>query len=273
MNDSNFIQGNWSNEVYSYLTDLIPNHVGTAAFDFDNTLIKNDFGETVMNSLIEENLSYLKEDFSQFFSDTKKASEIFANRFQNPNAFKSLILNEYSYLLENQSTEIAYRWSSFIFSGLSEIEQKEFTRKVWTNEINSTETSSVKIFQDMINLIEFLQLHHWKIFIVTASPETIIREVANHFLIDPKHVIGMNLEIENGIFTSKIIEPYTYGIGKVNALQSRFGLTADLAFGDSENDFPLLCSARKMGIALDKGDTKYIEKCRDKNFLIQKHFF
>ncbi len=273
MNHSNFIQGNWSDELYSYLTELIPNHVGTVAFDFDNTLIKNDFGEAVMNSIIQEGLPFLKEDFTKFFSDHDFAAKIFAERFENPKSLSDFILNEYSNLIQNNSTEFAYRWSSFIFSGLSEPEQKEFTRKVWTKEINSTETSSVKIFQDMIHLIQFLKFHNWEIYVVTASPEIIIREVASHFHIDPLNVIGMNLEIENGIFTPKIIEPYTYGIGKVNALQSRFGLQADLAFGDSENDFPLLCSARKMGIALDKGDTKYIEKCRDKNFLIQKHFF
>jgi HAD superfamily phosphoserine phosphatase-like hydrolase len=268
-----FTQGNWNDEIYSYLTELIPNSVGTTAFDFDNTLIKNDFGETVMNSLIEEGLPFLKEEFSDFFSDKKLASSIFSNRFQNPHAFKDLILNEYSDLLQNQSTEIAYRWSSFIFSGLTEIEQREFTRKVWTREMDSTASSSVKIFQDMVNLIDYMKLHGWKIFIITASPEVIIREVANHFHIEPKNVIGMNLKIENGIFTSKIIEPYTYGIGKVNALQSRFGLTVDLAFGDSENDFPLLSSAKKKGIALDKGDVEYIKKCRTKNFYIQKHFF
>ncbi|MBK9502635.1 MAG: hypothetical protein IPO06_25285 [Leptospiraceae bacterium] len=33
----------------------------------------------------------------------------------------------------------------------------------------------------------------WKIFIVTASPETIIREVSPVFSIPPENVIGMSL--------------------------------------------------------------------------------
>ena len=82
----------------------------------------------------------------------------------------------------------------------------------------------------------------------------------------------MNLLEKDGISSVEIAEPYTYGEGKVKALLERVGANADLAFGDSENDFPLLKSATRFGVLIDKGNSELADKCRSINCLIQPVF-
>lgn len=245
---------------------------GIAAFDFDNTLIKNDFGEAVMNSLLLDGLTNLKVSFPGYFRDKKKAEEVWQKRKEERENLKNFVWEEYKYIIETKGVENGYRWSSFIFTGWKEEEFRGYARTVWKEELKKNQAIDVSPYEEMQDLARLLVQNQWTVFIVTASPEAIIQEVSSEFSIPKENVIGMRLEIENGISTPRIIEPYTYGAGKVKALQERKGLQADLAFGDSENDFPLLKSAKRFGLLIDKGKKDLVEKCLEIHCLIQPMF-
>ncbi|HNL72793.1 MAG TPA: HAD-IB family phosphatase [Leptospiraceae bacterium] len=245
---------------------------GVAAFDFDNTLIKNDFGEAVMNQLLLDGLENLKVPFEIYFKDKEKAKDIWADRKTNPNRFKDFVWEEYSSIIQSQGVEKGYRWSSFIFSGWKEDEFRSYARSVWKEELKREVKVGVSPYEEMRDLSHCLVENNWNVFIVTASPEEVIQEVSQEFLIPKENVIGMRLEQENGFPTPRIIEPYTYGEGKVRALFQRKGLTADLAFGDSENDYPLLKTAKRLALLIDKGKKELVEKCEEIHCLIQPMF-
>lgn len=245
---------------------------GIAAFDFDNTLIKNDFGEAVMNCLIQDGLLELKSEFSEFFRDKKKAKRIWKLKERNPSIFKEFVWAEYFQIMKEEGVEKAYRWSSFLFSGWKDKNFRSYAKKIWNQELKSKEQTAVSPYKEMIGLVQFLLEKSWRVYIVTASPESIIQEVSSKFSIPQENVIGMKLEMENGFSTPRLIEPYTYGEGKVKALYERIGDYADLAFGDSENDFPLLKSAKRFGVLIDKGNLSLADQCRKIGCLIQTAF-
>ena len=255
-NNANILdKGNWHEDIYQYLQTIIPSSPGLAAFDFDNTLVKNDFGEAVMEAIIADGLERLQEDFASFFPDREKADQI--RRQKEISGLRNFIMDHYDALLAEKGLEQAYRWSSFLFSGWSENDLKKKSREVWEND------TSVFPYKEMQNLIQFLVHHGWDVMIVTSSPLWIIQEVAGEYGLRPDQVIGMEMELDNSKTTSRIIEPYPYGQGKVAALKMRKGKYADIAFGDSINDYPLLGSAQKKGFLIDKGNDELRKKCAE----------
>lgn len=261
---------NWKKEIHQFLVSEISLQVGVAAFDFDNTLVRGDFGEAVMFSLIDKGLSEHLLQFSSYFENQSSAELVYSQRKKEPVQFHNFIDTEYNSHLNNRGLSFAYRWTSFLFSGYSSGELHNESIHVWNQ--NQTSPNGVKPYLEMLDLIQFLLESNWKVYIVTASPSICIQAISNHFQIQPENVIGMNLSESKGRLTQKIIEPYTYGEGKVEAL-SIAGQRADLAFGDSFNDYPLLQSARSKGILLDRGNLDLVQKCLDMNCFVQSTAF
>lgn len=190
-------------------------------------------------------------------------------RSKNTTQLAELVWDEYEKKIRFEGMESAYRWSSFLFSGWKKEDFIKYTNFVWKNSI---EQKRISIYSALLKLINFLKKNDWEIVVVTASPTWAIEAVIANFGLTPKQILGMNLELKNGYTTSKIIEPYTYGEGKVKAIQNHFGKTPDLAIGDSMNDLPML-SASKLAIVLDRGRyPEFISSCRLKGFSIQSIF-
>lgn len=225
-----------------------------------------------MNSLLMQGLKKLSSEFTSYFQDRKNAERVWTLKDKNPQLLKDFVWKEYSSIKEKDGLEKAYRWSSFIFSGWKPKKIRLFAKKVWKAELKRTDELSVSPYQEMIEFISFLQEHNWKVFIITASPEEVIQEVSSQFFIPEENVIGMKPVIKDGISTSEILEPYTYGEGKVAALREIIGTNADLSFGDSENDLPLLKSAKRFGVLIDRGNKELVEKCKSFHCLIQPAF-
>ena len=220
----------------------------------------------------EAGLLELKSEFTDFFRDKRKAKRVWRLRERNPILFKNFVWAEYFHIMKEEGVEKAYRWSSFLFSGWKDKKFRSYSKKIWREELKSKEPTAVSPYKEMLGLVHFLVEKDWAVYIVTASPESIIQEVSSKFSIPKENVIGMKLAIKDEISTPQLIEPYTYGEGKVKALYERIGDYPDLAFGDSENDFPLLKSAKRFGVLIDKGNAGLADKCRSIGCLIQPVF-
>ncbi len=223
-----------------------------------------------MEALINEGLSRLPSDLSAYFRDADYWKD---HKSQPPTSKAPLVWEEYTYQLREFGVENGYRWTSFLFQGFTENEFKLFSQKTWKEVSSFKSESAVFPVPEMLDLIQFLIQKNWEVYIVTASPELGIAAVAEHFMIPDSHVIGMRQEIsKDGKTLPKIIEPYTYGEGKVKAIQNRIGYLPDIAFGDSFNDFPMLCSAKQQGVAIDKGNLEFVAACEKEGIRIQPFF-
>ncbi|MEM7181084.1 MAG: haloacid dehalogenase-like hydrolase [Spirochaetota bacterium] len=256
----------WEENIWEHLQEVGTSTRGLAAFDFDNTMIQNDLGEAIMKELLDNKLLYYKGDFAKHFRDEAAAIQIRSEGGQED--FTQFVWQEYDYIMEKQGAEEAYRWTSFIFSGMSVAELKEISRNTWKKNLSC---KNIFPFREIVSLVQFLQDLDWDVRIVTASPQVCIEEVSWEFGIKPEKVIGMQLEEVEGVIAPKILEPFTYGKGKVEALKKNTEQRLDLAFGDSWNDYPLLTSSQ-LGVLIDKGDDLLREECLGNGILVQPVF-
>jgi len=260
--------GLWSTETAEYLETIIRSKAGLAAFDFDNTLICGDFGEYLMDRITENLLFPVTEETSKKFQDPENALKILSSK--DPQAVFQLVQSEYSRMLKNYGLEPAYRWTSFLFSGWTDVKMKEYAEGEW---IPAMKSGKIRVFSEMKDLLNLLRANGWEIWIVTASPEPAIRAVAHHFQISEANVFGMKLDHDSeGRGTEQISEPYTYGEGKVKRFHSETGQYPDISFGDSINDFPLLQNS-KSGVFFDRGNEETLNHIRTLSHIqIQKSF-
>lgn len=267
---TNLTKNSWTDEIFDRLTTIIPKTPGIACFDFDNTLIRNDFGEKIMEELLHDGLIYVPKDLSEFFRDKELWRD--HTKLSIPEK-ESLIWEEYSYQLKEYGIERGYRWTCFIFQGMDMEEYYEVSRKAWDRVYIHDKDSGVFPQVEMKDLISYLYHHKWIVYIVTASPEPGIAAISHLFPVEESKVIGMRQELgENGKFTHRLIEPYTYGEGKVKAIEERIGKYPDLAFGDSFNDFPMLCQAKQMAVAINRDNPEFAAACASKGIYIQPYF-
>lgn len=257
----------WVPEIHRNLTHIISSSPGIACFDFDNTLIYNDFGEKLMEAVVTDGMPYLPDDLSPYFRNHSYWKE----HRNHPSEEKApLVWEEYTYHLKEFGIEAGYRWTSFLFQGMTKEEFYDFSQANWAKVSEQRTEDAVFPQPELLDLIAYLQAKNWVVYIVTASPEFGIAAISQHFSIPESQVIGMKLALTpDGRTLPKIIEPYTYGKGKVDAILSRIGSLPDLAFGDSFNDFPMLCSAKRKAVAMDKGNPEFVEACLKEGILIQ----
>ena len=81
------------------------------------------------------------------------------------------------------------------------------------------------------------------VYIVTASSQEMADLVAGALLFDG--ALGSGWEKEDGVYTGRAIEPFTYREGKAEAMRAMaeregFDLAASFAYSDSESDVPML---------------------------------
>ncbi len=213
---------------------------GIAVFDADGTLWQKDIGEAFLLWLIDHhklsNVDYSKDIFAQY---------------QNKVA---------------QNTKEGYIWAVSLMAGLSENEIKSWANQFFKEHFRND------IFAPQKLLISQLTEKGIPVWIVSASNRWIIEAAAPYLGIDASKVIGISLEVENGILTNKIQQPVPYGEGKLLALLQRTPGPILYASGDSLGDKDLLLNATKMCTLIvnkDKQAQEILNIARNSNCNIQ----
>ncbi|EPG67179.1 HAD family hydrolase [Leptospira wolffii] len=247
----------WSPEVFSFLEEYLTGRRDrSVVFDFDNTLVREDFGEAVMCELLFEGVPWVS-DLSPFFPEPGKAEQMESLRRSDTKEFLAEIWKYYGSKIEKGGLEAGYRWSTWIFSGRPASELSKTASIVWKRQQESDSMESVQAYKPMFELVSELRRIGADIKIITASPDLVIQEVSELWGISKENVLGMRLKESGGVLIPELKEPFTYGIGKVKLFREASGQDRfELAFGDSENDFPMLEEASIRGIFLDRGKKK-----------------
>lgn len=219
-----------------------------------------------MCELLSEGVPWIR-DLSPFFPEPGKAEQMESLRKSDTGEFLAEIWKYYGSKIERGGLEAGYRWSTWIFSGRSGSELSRTSSLVWKRHQENDSVESVQAYQPMFELVSELQSLGAEIRIITASPDLVIQEVSELWGIPKENVLGMRLKERDGILTPELREPFTYGFGKVELFREASGLDHfEVAFGDSENDFPMLEAASMQGVFLDRGK----KKVPPKGALIQK---
>ncbi|MEX0833588.1 MAG: HAD family hydrolase [Actinomycetota bacterium] len=98
------------------------------------------------------------------------------------------------------------------------------------------------VYQEALDLMELHRSQGREVYIVSSSPQEVVRPLAEHFGVT--NVIATQAGVENGKYTGELAF-YCYGEGKAEAIRElaeREGidLQASYAYSDSHTDLPML---------------------------------
>jgi HAD superfamily hydrolase (TIGR01490 family) len=98
------------------------------------------------------------------------------------------------------------------------------------------------VYQEALDLMALHQALGRRVFIVSSSPEEVVKPLAEHFLV--ADVIATRAEIEDGRYTGNL-ELYVYADGKAQAIKEMaekldIDLEHSYAYSDSITDLPML---------------------------------
>ncbi|MDP9295205.1 MAG: HAD-IB family hydrolase [Actinomycetota bacterium] len=98
------------------------------------------------------------------------------------------------------------------------------------------------VYQEALDLIALHRAMDRRVYIVSSSPEEVVRPLAAHF--DVTDVIATRAEVVNGIYTGELAF-YCYGEGKADAIRETaektgIDLEHSYAYSDSITDLPML---------------------------------
>ena len=122
--------------------------------------------------------------------------------------------------------------------------------KKWAEEA-FIEIQPNPIFAEQRKLIQLLQSHDVKIFIVTASIKWAVEPGARALGLTDDAVIGVETEVIDGIITDSPVYPVTYRNGKTEAFFKKTGnVRPFLSAGNTTGDLELLLSATHIQLAV-----------------------
>ncbi len=165
---------------------------------------------------------------------------------RNP-IYKAVIEGDAEYLNKNIKTAIAEA-----FEGESLKFYLQYSRRFLSEEKHSRFNQPyIQLFyQPMIELIDYLTDHGFKVYIVSTSQQEFIRSVAKDILNIPRDqiigtMVGFSLQFggnNNPVFIRKssYFEPYNADENKVVRIRERGLLPSIFAFGNSSGDLAML---------------------------------
>jgi HAD superfamily phosphoserine phosphatase-like hydrolase len=193
------------------LLEVIEGPAGIAAFDADGTLWDGDVGEELLARL----------------ADAGKLVAPFG-----PGAFA-----QYTARFQLDPAD-AFAYAGRAMAGLREDYVASEAEALFA------ERAGGKFFPPMRELAAELKTCGWDIYIVSASNRWSVAPGARILGIDADHVIAVDVVVERGVLTDQVSQPIPTLAGKPRLLRERAGRDADLAFGNSRLDLPLLESSR-----------------------------
>lgn len=292
-------QAGWNPSAFELLTaDVLAGPPGVAAFDFDNTLIRNDLGEAVMYYILFQAL--LRADLPEFWEEIRHPALNDADLAELRRMWGGIETqggedaDEYMHFVDrlaplygqvyaHSGMAEAYRWSRVLFAFQGEKELRSIARYVFGYEQNQpigvTQLPSglqiprgIRVYREVHALIRAMLERGWDVRIVTASPQVLIQAVITHWGIAENRVHGMRLERgPHDLLLPRIVEPMPVQAGKVARLQTEVDGPLDFMIGDSIGDFELLRHAKR-AILIDRGNAELKAAAVEAGMIIQQPF-
>ena len=121
-------------------------------------------------------------------------------------------------------------------------------------------------------VVDLLHASEVEVWLVSASGKLVVREAAPYMGIPTKRVLGMDVEIEDGLLTDRMKTPLTACAGKVEAIDKALGLRPVAAFGDSLGDLEMLESAQRAFVVGQRARTNegFIALAKDRGWPINE---
>jgi HAD superfamily phosphoserine phosphatase-like hydrolase len=209
-----------------------------AVFDADGTLWYEDIGEAFLRWLAAGGL----------IAGYPEATEVWA---------------EYERRVAESRVE-GYTWAVRIMAGLKDEDVSRWCRQMafaWPN-----------LRAPMVKLIAGLQAEGFETWIVSASNRWIIEAAAPFVGIPLERVVGIEVQVQDGVLTSRPVYPRPCSQGKVDAIQKYIGVRPIFVFGDSMGDFEMLAFAEQPMVVgrRDRPDNELVRQAAGRGWPVHR---
>jgi HAD superfamily phosphoserine phosphatase-like hydrolase len=208
----------WNASVRAGLEQLLAGPPGVALFDCDETLLCGDISETTLADLAADSEEPLVERYEEHV------------RRDTLGAYVALVHT--------------------LVAGRTEPEVRRLAQRTLQRH------PELRLRGALRELVASLQAAGWDVWVITASPETLVEVVVEPLHLAPHRVIGMRSARDaDGRFVARLTEPPTWREGKVAAWERTSGLRPRLAVGDSAGDLPMMRLAEH-AVLVDRGQSE-----------------
>lgn len=236
--------GRWRPELHAALERMILTYGGAAAnprplatFDWDNTAIHGDIGESVLMAL-----------------DAADGGARLAT---------------YEHLCDTEGKEVGYPQCAFGIAGLDALEARRLAIDVAERAIAD---GRMAWRPEIRELIAAMQRHGWEVWVISASAEPLVQAVAQAYGIGADRVVGMRLAVgDDGRFLPRLAGPNTYRRGKLEAIDTFVGRRPTFAAGDADTDIEMLEAARHR-LVFDRGHPELRARAEAGGWWLQEPF-
>ena len=232
-----------------------------AVFDCDGTVVHGDMGEAMFYRQIEH--FHFRRSPALVWPDHPRRGELGslyeelaalvpAERAGSPAypRFAEILLSRYFDQIASGAVVKACADIVRLFAGYTPAEVHELADATFEDELSSPIgvrqlggrdlTRGARFIRESVELIGALTELKFDIWVVTGSNKWSVVPVFRRFGIPPDRIIGIDLEVRDGLLTDRAEEPVPIRTGKIDALRRHTDLIPLLVASDSKNDIPLL---------------------------------
>jgi phosphoserine phosphatase len=215
-----------------------------AAFDWDNTIMKNDIGDATFFWMLEHDK--IRQPAGLDWGTTSGALTADAKAALNAacdglaaagdalsTSTSTACTDELFHIYDGLKTtagldawnpsyattdkiNFSYAWVAQLTAGSTPDEVRGYAHAAYEQNtaapINATQTVGstsglngyVRVYDEMIDLIGTFQENGFDVWITTASPQFIVEAIASEVGVAPNHVLGIRSVVTNGVITSNL---------------------------------------------------------------------
>jgi phosphoserine phosphatase len=208
---------------------------GVAAFDADGTLWDGDIGEDVLRELIR---------CGSLIDPPPRPYE------------------EYEHRVRRDPAD-GFAFAVRLMRGMGEAEVLDVSRRVFADRFASA------VFDDVRACLHHLVARGWQAYVVSASNRWSVEVGAGHLGVPADHVIAVSVAVEDGRLTDRVAAPVPTLEGKPILLRRIAGRDADIAFGNSVLDLPLLLTSRTpVAVGVPYPGNRFLAQARKRGFAV-----
>jgi phosphoserine phosphatase len=240
-----------------------------AVFDCDGTVIQGDIGESMFYRQIEQFAFRVSPaDVWQDHPERNELAKAYAALASAPadrrrthtafEPFAGFLLNRYFDQLGEGKITKACAEIVQLFAGFTPAEVRAFAAATFAEELHTPMGQrrlggrplprGVRFLRESVSLIAALQHHGFDILAVSGSNTWSVETVFAHIGIPAERVIGIDLQIADGVLSTTPSEPIPIHGGKVDALRRHDPRPAVLVASDSRHDIPLLLASADLRV-------------------------
>jgi phosphoserine phosphatase len=277
-----------------------PSRPPVVVFDFDNTCIRGDMGRAFYDWMVRERkLRFNDEVWKAVPADKRPAIQKAWKKLASLPAeqqaaslamkdFRKRMHQAYWSLCYKTPPEKCYPWQVRFYAGYTPDEITAMAEKVVQLELNrplgseqimagpddpspAITSTGIRFYKEIHQLMNLLRNKGFRVWVVTAGPEWVVKSAAKNLGVDPSLVVGMRTRLAEGKLTSTIDPPPTFKEGKVKAIEKYIGVKPVLAVGDSWTDAEMLEYAEH-ALLIDRGYADLKRKAVKAGWWIQPPF-